>query len=255
MRVWALADLHLSFGVPDKQMDVFGERWSRWTEKIEANWRSHIAAEDLVLIPGDISWGKEVEEARPDLEWLDRLPGTKVLIKGNHDYWWNSLNKVQKILPPSMHLVQNNVFHWHGIGVGGSRLWDTPEYSFDDYIPYIENPQVQSLTSWEQDPKESKKIFDRELMRLEMSLKEFKPYDKVRVVMTHYPPIAANLASSEASKLLEKYQVNICVFGHLHNVNLDVPMFGNKNGIRYILVAGDYVDFMPIMIYETTVQD
>ncbi|MBS4169012.1 metallophosphoesterase [Parachlamydia sp. AcF125] len=249
MRIWALADLHLSFGVPDKQMDIFGERWEKWTQKIEANWRSCVAEEDLVLIPGDISWGKEIEEARPDLEWIAQLPGTKILLKGNHDYWWSSLSKLQKILPPSMHVIQNNVFHWKGIGIGGARLWDTPEYTFDAYIPYVENPATQK-TADQENTEETKKIFTRELGRLEASLKGFKDSDKVRIVMTHYPPIGATLEPSAASKLLEKYRVNICVFGHLHNVNLGVSLFGEKNGIQYKLVAGDYVDFMPVKIYE-----
>jgi len=250
MRVWALADLHLSFGVPDKQMDVFGERWANWTQKIETHWRAQVASEDLVLIPGDISWGKEIEEARPDLEWIAQLPGTKVLLKGNHDYWWSSLSKIQKIMPPSMHVVQNNVFHFKGIGVGGARLWDTSAYNFDKYIPYAENPAVQKTTAWEQDPKEAEKIFQRELARLEISLRDFKESDRIRIVMTHYPPIGADLATSSVSTLLEKYRVNICVFGHLHNVNMHLPMFGSKNGIQYRLVAGDYVDFMPVKIFD-----
>lgn len=250
MRVWALADLHLSFGVPDKQMDIFGERWANWTQKIETNWRALVAPEDLVLIPGDISWGKEIEEARPDLEWIAQFPGTKVLLKGNHDYWWSSLSKIQKILPPSMHVIQNNVFHFKGIGVGGARLWDTPAYSFDKYIPYVENPAVQKLTAWEHDSVESEKIFQRELGRLEASLREFKESDRIRIVMTHYPPIGADLAPSTVSALLEKYRVNICVFGHLHNANMSMQMFGVKNGIHYQLVAGDYVDFVPVKIFE-----
>lgn len=251
MRIWALADLHLSFGVPDKQMDIFGERWANWHQKIAANWNAHVAEGDLILIPGDISWGKEVEEARPDLEWIAKLPGTKVLLKGNHDYWWSSLNKVHKVLPPSMHVIQNNAFHWQGVGIGGTRLWDTPEYSFDGYIPYVANPANQKIEVPE-DVEETKKIFHRELGRLEASLKEFKESDKLRIVMTHYPPISATLEPSAVSALLEKYRVNICVFGHLHNVNLGVPMFGERNGIKYILVAGDYVDFMPVKIYEST---
>ncbi len=103
MAVWALADLHLSFGVPGKSMDLFGDKWAGHPEKIRTHWLRLIAPDDLVLLPGDISWAMHTEDAQPDLDFIAALPGTKVMIRGNHDYWWNSLNKVEKILPlPSM---------------------------------------------------------------------------------------------------------------------------------------------------------
>lgn len=141
MSVWALGDLHLAFGVPDKSMDAFGDPWIGYAEKIEKEWLERIKTEDLVLIPGDISWATRLEDAKIDLDWIDRLPGTKVLIKGNHDYWWTSLNKIQKILPPGIHLVQNNVFHWNGIGIAGTRLWDIPGLTFKDHINFKSNPK------------------------------------------------------------------------------------------------------------------
>src|SRR4029077_7669031 len=136
MAVWAIADLHLSFGVPNKQMDVFGSHWKGYTEKIEEHWRSCITPDDLVLIPGDISWALHLEEVIPDLDWIDHLPGTKVLIKGNHDYWWSSLSKLKSILPPSCHLIQNNSWTWQDISIAGTRLWDIPGLNFNGIVDF-----------------------------------------------------------------------------------------------------------------------
>ena len=249
MRIWAIGDLHLSFGVKGKSMDVFGSQWESHPERIEEAWRRLISAEDLILIPGDISWAMRFEDALPDLQWIDRLPGTKVLLKGNHDFWWGSLAKMAPHLPPSLHLVQNNYFSWKGVAIGGARLWDTPEYSFGSLIEFRENPRAK-------DPEEvvqeelSLKIFERELQRLEMSLSKIPADASLRIAMTHYPPIGADLAVSRASRILEKYGISICVFGHLHNIKAGQSLFGEKNGIRYLLSSADYVHFQPIPIFS-----
>ena len=137
MTIWALSDLHLSFGAPSKSMEVFGDSWKNYAERIKAHWQECIKPEDLVLIPGDISWGKTMDEALVDLNWIDALPGTKLILKGNHDYWWDSPAKMLAKIPPSIHFIQNNAFNWQGVTIGGARLWDTPEYSFGDYINII----------------------------------------------------------------------------------------------------------------------
>ena len=247
MNIFSLADLHLSFGVPDKKMDIFGENWTNHPEKIKANWNRLIKEEDLVLLPGDISWGMHPEEALKDLEWIDSLPGTKVMIRGNHDYWWSSLKKLEQILPPSIHIIQNNTYCINKIAIGGVRLWDTPEYSFGNYITYRENKKENILTK-EENPADAKKIFNRELIRLEMSLKLLPKDNVTRIAMIHYPPIGAHLNDSAVSFLLEKYKVSICVFGHLHNVLPNALPFGTKNGVKYILTSADYLDFCPINI-------
>ncbi len=248
MAVWALADLHLAFSVPDKNMDVFGPPWENYTDKILHHWLECIHSDDLVLIPGDISWAMRTEDAKIDLDWIDKLPGTKLILKGNHDYWWTSLSKIEKILPPSIHLIQNNTFLWNNISIGGSRLWDTPEYSFSQYINFVDNPRAKHLLTEKIDEKETERVFARELSRLELSLKSLSKNASKRIVMTHYPPISAELAPSRAASLLEKYKVDFCVFGHLHNVKKDIPLFGTKNGIQYILTSCDYVDFHPVKI-------
>lgn len=248
MSIWALADLHLSFGVPNKKMDVFGDKWKDHPEKIRSNWLKNITADDLVLLPGDISWGMSIAEAKVDLDWIDALPGTKVMLKGNHDYWWTSLSKVEKILPPSIHAIQNNVFRWNNVAIAGSRLWDTPEYSFQQFVNFVDNPRANKLTEVQHDQGEMERIFLRELTRLELSLKSLPRDASMRIAMTHYPPIGANLTPSRASILLEKYQISLCAFGHLHNIKQDLSMFGIKNGVRYTLVSCDYVDFEPVKI-------
>ncbi len=247
MRIWAIGDLHLSFGVKDKSMDIFGPNWRGHAEKIASNWKSTIHPEDLVLIPGDLSWALKLEEAVPDLQWVHDLPGTKVLIKGNHDYWWGSLNKITGVLPPSIHLIQNNVFNWKDVTIGGARLWDTPEYSFGEWIDFQENPKAKEVDELVQE-EFSEKIFNRELERLKMSLNSLNKDATLRIAMTHYPPIGADLKPSRAAQILEQHQIQICVFGHLHNLKTDEPLFGVARGIRYILTSCDYIHFQPIAI-------
>lgn len=250
MSIWAIADLHLSFGTPNKKMDVFGPSWENHAEKIEKNWLSHIQDKDLVLIPGDISWAMRPEEAAVDLEWIARLPGTKVMIRGNHDYWWTSLSKIKKVLPPTIHVLQNDAFHWQGVGVAGVRLWDSPEYNFGSYVEMVKTEGMKEKTEESSSLEESEKIFQRELLRLELSLKCLRPDTQLRIVMTHYPPIGANLQDSQVSELLEKYKVNICIFGHLHNIRKGALKFGSKNGIEYALTSCDYLDFQPLLLVK-----
>ncbi len=245
MSVWAIADLHLSYGVPEKTMEVFGPEWINYGDNIKSNWEAVIQADDLVLIAGDISWAMRPEQAKVDLDWIDALPGTKVLIKGNHDYWWSSLSKVKKLLPPSIHIIQNDAFRWGEYSIGGARLWDTDEFDFDAYIEFRE----RAVPASKEEKPDQEKIFKRELERLELSLKSLDQSATKRLVMTHYPPISADLQPSPAAALLEKYHADVCVFGHLHSVRRDLPMFGTHNNIRYILTSCDYLDFKPVKIY------
>lgn len=246
MHVWALADLHLSFGVPDKSMDVFGDAWVDHPQKIKAQWEEQIEEKDLVLLPGDISWGKTFEEALPDLEWIDHLPGTKVMIKGNHDYWWSSVNKVRKRLPPSIHVIQNDAFVWNDIAVGGAKMYDSDEYSFDSIIHFVKNECVREKA--EETPFHREKLMQRELKRLEMSLEKLSPTAKTRIAMTHYPPIGLDLSPCRASRLFLEYGVEHVLFGHLHNVTPRQSLFGEKDGITYQMVSADFVDFSPILV-------
>ena len=247
MNIWAIADLHLAFGVPEKTMEVFGPEWADYANKIEKAWKASVQPGDLVLIAGDISWAMAIQHAQIDLAWIDRLPGTKVMIKGNHDYWWSSLSKVNAILPPSIHVIQNNAFDFERVSIGGARLWDTDEYGFASCINYKGEPK--EITPDEK--REQQRIFSRELERLELSLKALKKDADLRIVMTHYPPIGLDLQPSKTSALLEKYGVDICVFGHLHHVKKERPLFGKGRNISYFLTSCDYLDFHPLKIYSS----
>jgi predicted phosphohydrolase len=242
MSIFALSDLHLAFSTPEKTMEIFGDQWKSYPEKIADNWQKTIKKNDLVLIAGDISWAMKLEEAKKDLEWIHKLNGTKVIIKGNHDYWWSSYSKVQSILPPSIVALQNTIYTFVNFSIGGTRLWDTDEIQFNAYNesppPPIDPTQKEM----------QKKIYERELIRLELSLKELDT-QKTKIVMTHYPPIGANGEPSKASSLIEKYQVHTAVFGHLHDFKSSKEVFGLHNHVRYCLTSADYLNFNPLQLF------
>jgi uncharacterized protein len=235
MSVWAIADLHLCFGSPQKTMEVFGGAWQNYTEKLKINWEKNVKSTDLVLIPGDISWAIKTADAIIDLNWLNTLPGKKLLIKGNHDYWWPSKTKLKAILPPSIDFLQNDAFDFHNTSIAGSRLWDTSEYSFETIT--VKTPCDD----------EKEKIYNRELLRLEASLSQMKDRP-IKICMTHFPPIGPDLKDSRADSLLKKYKIDICVFGHLHNISTDKKIFGKKDGINYLLTSADFLNFSPLLI-------
>jgi uncharacterized protein len=246
MSIWALSDCHLSFSTPSKDMSFFGAGWIDYAQKIEANWLACVHSEDLVLIPGDISWAMTLDEAMIDLEWLHKLPGIKLLLKGNHDYWWASNAKMQERLPSSIFFIHNNAFNWKHVTIGGSRLWDTEEYNFHSFIEFQENPRAKKAPPLS--PESDKKLFLKELDRLKMSLGTLNPSASLRIALTHYPPIGADLKPSLASKILKDYRIDICIFGHLHNVKKDSLPFGVSDGIRYVFASCDYIDFKPLKI-------
>lgn len=251
MSIWVIGDLHLSFGLKGKEMDIFGPKWTRHHEKIEKNWDTLIKGDDLVLIPGDISWAMHLEEAIPDLEWIDKRPGTKVMIRGNHDFWWSSASKIRKVLPPSIHIISNDAFLWRDVAIGGTRLWDSSEYGFMSVIEFQEGKKgldefLQPLD--EKKKEENEKVFQRELMRLEMSLNAMEKQAKLKIAMTHYPPIGLELKDSRASQIFEKAKIQHVLFGHLHNIKEGLKLFGEKNGVHYHLTSCDYLNFVPLKI-------
>lgn len=247
MTVWALSDPHLAFGVPSKTMEAFGSLWKNYVIRIEAAWKERITPEDLVLLPGDISWAMDLKDALVDLEWIHRLPGTKVILKGNHDYWWPSSSKLAKALPPSILFVHNNALLWKEIAIGGTRLWDTNEYDFNEIIHFQKNPLEKKSSP--PTVKETEKIFERELERLRLSLRQLDPKAKKRIALTHYPPIGCDLKPSRASAILEEFKIQVCVFGHLHNIKKEAPLFGEVRGVRYLFTSCDYLDFIPLRVF------
>lgn len=229
MSIYAIGDLHLSF-TQDKPMDIFGANWTNHVEKIQTNWIARVRDNDLVLLAGDHSWAMKLEEAIPDLEFIGSLPGTKILIKGNHDLWWQSLSKVKKIAPDGILLLQNNHFVAENMCICGTRGWICP--SDDDFDSH------------------DYKIYRRELLRLESSLKSAKQNnpDQDIIVMLHYPPFDNKKQPSGFVKLMEEYKVKTCVYGHLHGNVHQYAVNGTINGISYHLVACDYLNFSPLLI-------
>lgn len=260
MKVFAIGDLHLSHRA-DKPMDVFGEQWRGHADRIAENWRELVSSADLVLVPGDISWAMRIEEAEEDLAWLDRLPGRKVILKGNHDYWWPSISRLRRKLEgTSITALQYDSFRFGPVAVAGTRLWNLPDADGLPPDPLQAIPGQppepagagQAAGSGGGDRCHEEKIFRREIGRLEQSLKSLDTEARMRIAMTHFPPTNEWGAETVVTRILEKHGVEICVFGHLHNLNLPRGKTWDfvRNGIRYVLVSCDAVQFSPYPILE-----
>lgn len=248
--VWAIADLHLSISTPDKDMSVFGPRWENSIERTKDNWSQYVKNDDIVLIPGDISWAHHLDKALIDLQWIDSLPGTKVMIKGNHDYWWQAITKVRAQSPDSLHFIQNDAWTLGPVTIGGSRLYDTNEFNYSDWVIFKKTEGVN--IAYEPDkPEHIDKIYHRELLRLEQSLQKMDPKADVRIVMTHYPPIGPDGKECLASKLFKQYNIDHVCFGHIHSMKENHP-FAHRtiDGIQYHFVAADDLHFIPRKIID-----
>lgn len=229
MRVYAIADPHLSSAAP-KPMTIFGEAWEGHPESFFEGWRKTVGEDDLVLVPGDVSWAMTLDGALLDLMDIAALPGRKVLLRGNHDYWWSSIAKLRGALPKGMYAVQNDALRLENIVIAGTRGWVCPgngEFSPDD-----------------------EKIYQREVGRLGLSLAAAKRMrqagDKV-VVMLHYPPTNARLEPSGFTSLLEGAQADVIVYGHLHGERRAPGLIGNT---PCYLVAADALEFRPKVLLE-----
>jgi predicted phosphohydrolase len=259
MRIFALSDPHLSIATPGKTMAVFGEHWENHGSSIAAAWKERIEAKDIVLIAGDISWAMKLEGAVADLQFLAGLPGRKILIKGNHDYWWTSASRVRSVLPDGMYIIQNDSLRLDDVAFAGSRLWvdhsmgpfNLPQRSQDrGGMAELPVAAAQAGRERKEIEDEDEKIFTRELNRLEMSLDRMDRSAGLRIAMVHYPPVSTDFEQTRASRLLEAHGVRHCVFGHLHNI---VPSpgrahVGAMNGVDYHLTSCDYLDFLPARI-------
>lgn len=250
MNVWTISDLHLSFGTPNKNMDVFGEKWKNHPEKIKANWERLIKKDDLVLIAGDISWALKPDSALPDLEWIDSLPGIKVMSKGNHDLWWKSSTKVRNILPPSIQIIHNDAFTINDITIGGTRLWDHPDLNYYKYIDMqeIDGVNIKKKEYSDKEIAKDAKIFKNELDRLARSIDAMDRSAKHRILMIHYPPIPPDRSDNEFSRLIKDAEIEICIYGHLHNLYPDAPVNFEKDGTKYLCTACDFINFVPIKL-------
>ena len=198
MKVFAISDLHLSINNP-KPMDIFGGNWDNYWDKIKKNWSEVVSPDDVVLISGDISWALKLEDAIPDLQEIASLAGKKIIIRGNHDYWWSSYRKVKNILPSSIFAIQNNAIKFDDFIICGTRLWTMPTANSSEH---------------------DKKIYERELIRLKMTLDEAKKLSEDNlpiILMLHYPPFNALWQDNEITALINQYEnVKHVIYGHLH---------------------------------------
>lgn len=210
-------------------MSVFGELWTAHEYKLQQQWQNLVSDEDLVIIPGDISWAMRETEVREDLNFLKSLPGEKVILKGNHDYWWNTRKKVQELVGERIHVLQNNALVFPGFTVVGSRGWELP-------------------TSPRYNQEDDEAIYLRELSRLQVSLEEGKKSGQPLIAAMHYPPLTDVEIPSGFSDLLEAYNVTLCIYGHLHGQAHQSRVEGLVRGIRYQLVAADFLNFVPLEI-------
>jgi len=228
MKVFAISDLHLSINNP-KPMDIFGGNWDNYWDKIKKNWSEVVSPDDVVLISGDISWALKLEDAIPDLQEIASLAGKKIIIRGNHDYWWISLGKIRDAIPENFYVIQNDALKFGDYVIAGSRLWNVYSQSADD-----------------------KKINAREAIRLEMSLNKASQLreqgDKL-IVMCHYPPFDATFSKSVYTDIFEKFQADCVVYGHLHGKDCRAKNYLELNNIKYYLTSCDKVDNKLVKIY------
>ena len=244
MNLYAIGDLHLSLkdGQPRKPMHVFGEQWRDHHLRIAEDWRARVGDDDLVLLAGDTSWALRAADVAEDLAWIEALPGRKVMIKGNHDYWMQSPGKTRKLLPPSISLLWNDSFLVNGVQLVGARLWDMPGLGFQS----AGGQRHEEIDGLGFDAERDQKILTRELNRLELS---FQHANKDRhgevlrtVCMTHYPPVDFAGNGSQAAGKMADFGVDVCVFGHLHNLQPGPPSV-ELDGVSFRCVACDYVGF------------
>ena len=236
MKIFAISDLHLAFNENiDKPMDKFGEGWENHAGRLKAAWEALISDEDLVLIPGDISWGLKLEEAVADFDWLHSLPGTKIISKGNHDLWWGRINYLNSLYDDIVFL-QNECYvpECSGIVVVASRGWPYP--GSEEYTEHDE------------------KIYARELQRLKLGLEAAKaraPEARI-IACLHYPPSDPAGRQTGFTDLLEEYGVWKCIYGHLHGyAAFGRGIKGMLRGVEYRLVSLDYLGAKPKLIYDS----
>lgn len=223
MKIYAISDLHLSVNNP-KPMDIFGPTWEGYLDKIFADWKAKVSDDDIVLLAGDFSWAMKLEETKADFDMLKDLPGKKIIIRGNHDYWWKSISAVRNVLPVGFYAIQNDALKFGDYIICGTRLWNLPDAN-------------KSLSA------EDNKIYKRELIRLEMTLQnaqKMKMGDEKIICMVHYPPYTFKEEDNEVTSLMEKYGVYKVVYGHIHAV-CKQNLVLNKNGITYYLTSCDIV--------------
>ena len=227
MALYTIGDLHLSLA-KDKPMDVFGSEWKNHTEKLRENFAA-LQAEDLTVLCGDLSWGMGLEETLPDFLFVDALPGKKILLKGNHDFWWTTAAKTKRFFAEhgieTIDVLNNNFFTYGDFALCGTRGWFYEEETGGEH---------------------DKKIMRREIIRLETSLKAAG--DREKLVFLHYPPLYQNYRCEEILALLKEHNVRLCCYGHIHGKGCRSAFTGWHDGTEYKLVSADAVNFSPVKL-------
>ena len=228
MALYVIGDTHLSLG-SSKPMDVFGGAWEGYVDKLTEG-LSVLTDEDTLVIAGDVSWGMSLEESEKDFAWLNAWPGKKIILKGNHDYWWNTAAKMNRFFQEkgfdTLHILHNNCHYYGDVALCGTRGWF-----------YEEEKEGQSA-----------KVFNRELQRLETSLKAAG--EKEKLCFLHYPPYYTGYTCEPILEILEKYRVKTCYYGHLHGGSHRLAIQGQRGGVAYRLIAADFLKFRPEKIME-----
>ncbi|NJD04263.1 MAG: serine/threonine protein phosphatase [Ruminiclostridium sp.] len=232
MALYAISDLHLALST-DKPMDIFGTGWLNYMERINRHWQAIVSEGDTVIIPGDISWATYLENSVEDFKFIDSLPGRKIISKGNHDYWWTTVSKLERFLSDNgfstISFMHNNSFRVENSVICGTRGWKIPG---DDGFNA-----------------EDRKIYQRELQRLELSLKsaEVLPGDRL-IAAIHFPVLNSKGVFSEFLEIMQRYGVNLCIYGHLHGDAFKNAVEGMQGGVEFRLVSADYLEFKPLML-------
>ncbi|MEG2039109.1 MAG: metallophosphoesterase [Oscillospiraceae bacterium] len=228
MAVFVIGDTHLSL-TAEKPMDVF-RGWVNYVEQLQANWEQNVSEDDTVVVAGDISWGISMEEALADFRFINDLPGKKIFLKGNHDYWWSTKNKMETFLEENgldtIKIMSNNAYKADGIIICGTRGW-----LFEKGEPH------------------DQKMVAREAGRLRLSLQEGKKLgDEERVVFLHYPPVYSDEICPEIIDVMIENGIKRCYYGHIHSVGCRYALNGNYLGIDFSLISSDYVKFCPVKV-------
>lgn len=226
MSLFVLADLHLCKGAPEKTMNIFNG-WENYQERIERNWHELINENDTVVLPGDISWGMSLAEAAPDFHFINELPGQKIIIKGNHDYWWTTMKKMEEFLAAekldTIKILHNNHYAYEKYGICGTRGWvNMPGESQDE------------------------KVLKREVQRLETSIRSALAENLEPIVFLHYPPIFATNFNYDILEILYRYKIKDCYYGHIHGRSAhELCVKNTYDDVNFHLIAGDYLQFIP----------
>ena len=230
MKVFAIGDLHLAGGT-GKTMDRFGEHWRNHDQKIFDAWERTVSNDDLVLVVGDTSWAMRLEEALPDLERIGQAPGRKLLVKGNHDYWWQTRSKMSRALHPTIEILQADSIIANRVAFAGTRGWLCPNDSHFE--------------------ESDSKIYKRELERLKTALDSLRGRESefdALIVALHYPPTNNRHEPSGFIELIEEYGADVCVYGHLHGDDIRTALKGSRGTTAYYLVSADAANFAPAEI-------